>query len=80
MTLNTCEAPAIDEVTQKVATAGGRIVTLKAVIPGVGFHARCTDTKGIFSRSCSPISLRNSEEIECLTFVVKLRFKCWRYS
>lgn len=45
-TVNTVEVPSIDEFTQRVIAAGGRIVMSKTAIPGVGYHAYCTDTEG----------------------------------
>jgi predicted enzyme related to lactoylglutathione lyase len=45
-TVNTIEVLSIDEFTQRVVKAGGRIVVAKSVIPGVGYHAYCVDTEG----------------------------------
>jgi uncharacterized protein len=45
-TVNTIEVPSIDEFTQRVVSAGGRIVVAKSVVPGVGYHAYCADTEG----------------------------------
>jgi len=45
-TVNTIDVPSIDESTQKVAGAGGRVIVPKSVIPGIGYHAYCTDTEG----------------------------------
>ena len=45
-TVNTVEVPSIDEFTQRVVSAGGRIVVAKSVVPGVGYHAYCADTEG----------------------------------
>jgi len=45
-TVNTVEVPSIDEFTQRVVSAGGRIVAAKSVVPRVGYHAYCADTEG----------------------------------
>jgi predicted enzyme related to lactoylglutathione lyase len=45
-TVNTIDVPSVDEFTQKVVGVGGRVVVPKSVIPGVGYHAYCTDTEG----------------------------------
>lgn len=45
-TVNTIDVPSVDEFTQKVVGAGGRVVMPKSVIPRVGYHAYCTDTEG----------------------------------
>ncbi len=45
-TVNTVDVPSIDEFTQRVVSAGGRIVVAKSVVPGVGYHAYCVDTEG----------------------------------
>jgi predicted enzyme related to lactoylglutathione lyase len=45
-TVNTISVASIDEATLKVVEAGGSIVTQKATIPGIGYHAYCKDTEG----------------------------------
>jgi predicted enzyme related to lactoylglutathione lyase len=40
------DVPSVDEYLKKVVKAGGKIVTEKAPIPGVGYSAYCTDTEG----------------------------------
>ena len=45
-TVNTIDVPSIDEFTQSVVNAGGRIVVAKSVVPGVGYHAYCADSEG----------------------------------
>lgn len=45
-TVNTIEVSSVDEFTQKVADAGGKVVTPKIAIPGVGYHSYCMDTEG----------------------------------
>ena len=37
-TVNTVDVPSIDEFTQRVVSAGGRIVVTKSVVPGVGYN------------------------------------------
>jgi uncharacterized protein len=38
--------PSIDEAIAKVQSAGGKVVTPKTPIPGMGSYARITDTEG----------------------------------
>jgi uncharacterized protein len=45
-TVNTIDVPSVDEFTQRVVDAGGRVVTPKAAILGVGYHAYCADSEG----------------------------------
>jgi predicted enzyme related to lactoylglutathione lyase len=45
-TVNTIDVPSIDEFTQSVVNARGRIVVDKSVVPGVGYHAYCADSEG----------------------------------
>ena len=45
-TVNTVSVPSIDEFMEKVATHGGRIVTEKTSIPGIGQFCYCQDTEG----------------------------------
>ena len=45
-TWNTMDVPSIDEFMKKVAEAGGKIVTKKMAVPGVGYMAYCEDTEG----------------------------------
>ncbi len=45
-TVITISVASIDEAIPKVLEAGGSIVTQKAAIPGVGYHAYCKDTEG----------------------------------
>jgi uncharacterized protein len=45
-TTNTIDVPSVDEFIQKVAAAGGKAVTQKMAIPGIGYFAYCMDTEG----------------------------------
>ncbi|MEM3458255.1 MAG: VOC family protein [Candidatus Bathyarchaeia archaeon] len=40
------EVPSVDDFLKKVINAGGKEVTKKAPIPGVGYSAYCKDTEG----------------------------------
>lgn len=40
------DVPSIDEALQKIQAAGGKVVTPKTPIPGMGAFARVTDTEG----------------------------------
>ena len=43
---NTISVPSIDEFMEKIAAHGGRIVTEKMTIPGIGQFCYCQDTEG----------------------------------
>jgi predicted enzyme related to lactoylglutathione lyase len=45
-TINTISVPSVDEFAQRIGRAGGRIVSPKQTIPGVGHHLYCADTEG----------------------------------
>lgn len=45
-TWNTIGVPSVDEFADKVVEAGGKMVTEKMAVPGVGYHAYCADTEG----------------------------------
>ncbi|MGH6689973.1 MAG: VOC family protein [Gammaproteobacteria bacterium] len=46
----TIEVPSVDEALKKVTLHGGKNLTGKTTIPGVGYYAYCQDTEGnIFS-------------------------------
>lgn len=45
-TVNTIGVPSIDEALEKVAANGGKAITEKMEIPGVGTFAYCVDTEG----------------------------------
>ncbi len=46
VTVNTIDVPSLDEYLAKVTKGGGKILTSKATIPGVGYFAYCQDTEG----------------------------------
>ncbi len=43
---NTIEVPSVDEFVRKIIKAGGKQVTKKMPIPGIGDFCYCTDTEG----------------------------------
>lgn len=43
--INTIDVPSVDEFTKKVELNGGKVITPKTSIPGVGFFAYCKDTE-----------------------------------
>lgn len=45
-TVNTIDISSVDEFTQKIEEAGGKVVMPKRVVPGVGYMAYCEDTEG----------------------------------
>jgi hypothetical protein len=45
-TINTVEVPSIDEYVKKIVKAGGKQVSKKNAIPGIGYFAYCADTEG----------------------------------
>jgi predicted enzyme related to lactoylglutathione lyase len=44
--LNTIEVPSVDEYIKKIEKSGGKTVSPKMPIPGVGYMAYCKDTEG----------------------------------
>src|SRR5215470_14448722 len=40
------DVPSLDAFVKKIATAGGKIVTPKITIPGVGYSQYCRDSEG----------------------------------
>ena len=46
-TTNTIDVGSVDEVVQSVEKNGGRVVSPKPPVPGVGYLAYCEDTEGI---------------------------------
>lgn len=40
------QVPSVDEYSRKITTVGGKIITPKLAIPGVGYLAYCEDTEG----------------------------------
>ena len=45
-TCNTIGVTSVDEFVKKIVDAGGKAVTSKTPIPGVGYFAYCADTEG----------------------------------
>jgi hypothetical protein len=45
-TINTISVPSVDEFIKKIGKSGGKMVTKKEAIPGVGYFAYCQDTEG----------------------------------
>jgi predicted enzyme related to lactoylglutathione lyase len=45
-TTNTVSVPDVDEFAQKVVDAGGKIVTEKMTVAGIGYFHYCLDTEG----------------------------------
>ena len=45
-TVNTIDVSSVDEFVKKIVDAGGKVVTPKTAIPGVGYFAYCVDTEG----------------------------------
>lgn len=45
-TINTIDVASVDESMAQVAAAGGKVVSPKMAIPGVGWFAMCLDTEG----------------------------------
>jgi predicted enzyme related to lactoylglutathione lyase len=45
-TVNTIDVPSYEEFAQRVEESGGKILTPKMAIPGVGYHSYCMDTEG----------------------------------
>ena len=45
-TVNTIDVPSLDEFLARIKGCGGKVVTPKAAIPGIGYHAYCQDRRG----------------------------------
>lgn len=45
-TINTISVSSLDEYKQRVEKAGGKVVSPKQTVPGVGYHCYCRDTEG----------------------------------
>jgi predicted enzyme related to lactoylglutathione lyase len=45
-TINTIGVRSVDDLTEKITAAGGRILAPKMAIPGMGWFALCMDTEG----------------------------------
>ncbi len=43
---NTIEVPLVDEYVKKIQAKGGKVISPKMPIPGVGYFAQCADTEG----------------------------------
>lgn len=49
-TINTISVDSVDESIQKIRQNGGKVLSSKMPIPGIGFHAECLDTENnVFS-------------------------------
>jgi predicted enzyme related to lactoylglutathione lyase len=44
---NSIDVPSVDEFTKKISAEGGKILSPKMPIPGIGYLAICQDTEGI---------------------------------
>jgi predicted enzyme related to lactoylglutathione lyase len=44
--VNTVNVSSVDEYAKKIVDAGGKILTPKTPIPGVGYFSYCVDTEG----------------------------------
>jgi uncharacterized protein len=44
--INTIGVSSVDAAAEQIQAAGGKILTAKAAIPGVGYFAYCQDTEG----------------------------------
>jgi len=45
-TVMTFQVPSLDGFAKKIATAGGKVVTTKLTIPGIGYSQYCLDSEG----------------------------------
>jgi len=45
-TYNTIDVPSVDEYTEMIEKAGGKVVMPKTAVPSVGYMAYCADTEG----------------------------------
>jgi predicted enzyme related to lactoylglutathione lyase len=45
-TVNTIDVPSVDEFVKKIEAKGGKLMTPKTPIPGVGYFANLLDTEG----------------------------------
>ncbi|MDD5082990.1 MAG: hypothetical protein PHU08_06410, partial [Dehalococcoidales bacterium] len=45
-TVNTISVPSVDQFITKIKRAGGKAVTPKMPVPGIGYIAYCQDTEG----------------------------------
>ena len=44
--VNSIDVPSVDDFLKKVTKNGGKVITPKTPIPGVGYFAYCKDTEG----------------------------------
>jgi predicted enzyme related to lactoylglutathione lyase len=45
-TVNTVSVSSVDEYAKKIVDAGGKVLTPRKAIPGVGYFSYCVDTEG----------------------------------
>jgi predicted enzyme related to lactoylglutathione lyase len=45
-TVNTINVSSVDEYAKKIVDAGGKVLTPRTAIPGVGYFSYCVDTEG----------------------------------
>jgi hypothetical protein len=45
-TVNTISVPSFDEFAKRVKEAGGKVLSPKQAIPGIGYHSYCRDSEG----------------------------------
>jgi hypothetical protein len=46
-TINTVNVLSVDKFVQKIIDAGGKVLSPKRAVPGIGYMAYCVDTEGI---------------------------------
>lgn len=44
--INTLDVPSVDDFAKKIVRKGGKVVTPKTAIPGIGYFSYCQDTEG----------------------------------
>jgi len=44
--VNTIQVPSVEEFISRVEECGGKVLTPRMTIPGVGYHSYCRDTEG----------------------------------
>ncbi len=45
-TTNTVSVPSLEEAVKRIKKSGGKVLTKKMTVPGVGYMAYCKDTEG----------------------------------
>jgi predicted enzyme related to lactoylglutathione lyase len=45
-TVNTIDVSSVDDFTKKIIANGGKMITPKIAVPGVGYHSYCQDPEG----------------------------------